>query len=104
MAGIAYFAARDLKTSGAALSAVGKQYILQLNQQTLQLELGSKTIRVNQRPDTLSAPPLLFNGKLYVPVRLIEKLGCTITDIGSNYFGGECKNHLIVASDDVLVW
>ncbi|MFC6660131.1 hypothetical protein [Deinococcus multiflagellatus] len=103
MAGIAYFAARDLKTSGAALSAVGKQYILQLNQQTLQLELGSKTIRVNQRPDTLSAPPCCSTANFMSPCGSLKNSDAPLPILAA-ITSGECKNHLIVASDDVLVW
>ncbi|MBZ9750736.1 excalibur calcium-binding domain-containing protein [Deinococcus sp. HMF7604] len=104
VAGVAYFAARDLKTSGAVLTADGKKYTLQFSGHAAQLELGNTAVRVDQQTATLNAAPILHAGKLYVPVRLVEKLGCAITEVGANFFGAECKNYVVIGSDDILVW
>ena len=86
------------------MTASGKRYMIAFNGLTMQVEVGSRNLQMKSQSTVLNAAPIMYKGKLYLPIRLVEKLGCTIKQNEATHFVAECQNYALIASDDLVVW
>ena len=93
-----------MKAAGATMTASGKRYMIAFNGLTMQVEVGSRNLQMKSQSTVLNAAPIMYKGKLYLPIRLVEKLGCTIKQNEATHFVAECQNYALIASDDLVVW